>query len=168
MLGRGRIRGAGRCRQDGIASIHPGLTRSLRTRLWRVVPLLPLLAGLVGAHPAPARADPWYRSTPILGVVDAGRQLQAAHKANAGWDRIVFLWQEIQPYDPTDWYLDRYLDRFGLRKQLESGLPLVAVVQGTPGWAAGDWRDGAAGVPTGLNYAVENKENTFGRFMLRL
>ena len=164
-------RGSGatlRRRRVGPPPIRPGLSRWLRARLRCVVPPLLLLAALVGAYPAPTLADPWYRSSPLLGVVDAGRQLQAAHKANAGWDRIVFLWQEIQPYDPTDWYLDRYLDRFGLRKQLESGLPLVAVVQGTPGWAAGDPRDGAAGVPTGLNYAVENRENNFGRFMLRL
>jgi hypothetical protein len=168
MPSRGRVRGATTRRHGGDAAVRPRLSHRLCTWTARVVSLAILLTGLFAALPSPALADPWYRPSPILGVVDAGRQLQAAHKVNVGWDRIVFLWQEIQPHDPTDWYLDRYLDQFGLRKQLESGLPLIAVVQGTPGWAAGDWRDGAAGVPTGLNYAVENKENNFGRFMLRL
>ena len=105
----------------------------------------------------------------MLGVIDSGRQLQAAHAAGATWDRVVFLWQEIQPYNPTDWYLDRYLDRTGLRTVLQkSDLPLVAVVQGTPGWAAGNWHDGAAAIPTGLDYPVDDPHNFFGLFMQRL
>src|SRR4029079_8020139 len=33
---------------------------------------------------------------------------------------------------------------------------------------ATDWHDGAAAVPTGLEYAVDDPRNTFGQFMLRL
>ncbi len=129
------------------------------------------LAVVIVALPLPsssASADPWYRPDTVLGVIDAGRQAQVAAGANVGWDRVLFLWQEIQPNDPTDWYLDRYLDRSGLRKTLDSGLPIVAVVQGTPTWAAGTRTDGAGAVPTGLDYPVDNPRNTFGRFMLRL
>ena len=128
-----------------------------------------LVAGLLLAEAPPAAADPWYRPQPMLGVIDAGRQLQAAHAVGATWDRVVFLWQEIQPYNPTDWYLDRYLDRTGLRTVLQkSDLPLVAVVQGTPGWAAGNWHDGAAAIPTGLDYPVDDPHNFFALFMQRL
>jgi hypothetical protein len=128
-----------------------------------------LVCALVILVPAsPAAADRWYQPRPMLGIVDAGRQIGAAHAAGASWDRVVFLWQEIQPYNPTDWYLDRYLDRTGLRAVLKSNLPLVAVVQGTPGWAAGDWHDGASAIPTGLDYPVDDPHNYFGLFMQRL
>jgi hypothetical protein len=45
---------------------------------------------------------------------------------------------------------------------------VVGVVQGTPAWADGDYRDGASGVPTGLDYPVDDSRNTFGQFMLKL
>ncbi len=142
--------------------LTPGLRRALRT-----MQALGLGLALI-VPPAAVHADPWYRSETVLGVIDAGRQVQVAVGANVGWDRVLFLWQEIQPSDPTDWYLDRYLERSGLRKTLESGLPVVAVVQGTPTWAAGTRSDGAGAVPTGLDYPVDDPHNTFGRFMLRL
>jgi hypothetical protein len=124
---------------------------------------------LLGALlPGNAGADRWYETPRMLGAVDASRQPQLAGQANVGWDRVLFLWQEIQPYGPGDWYLDRYLQQTGQDKRLESGLPAVAVVQGTPGWAAGNWRDGASGVPTGLDLPVDDPNNTFGQFMLRL
>lgn len=139
----------------------PGQAR----RVLRIVLGL-LLIGVV--LPTPAAADRWYVRERVLGVVDAGRQPEAARQANVGWDRVVFLWQEIQPNGPDDWYLDRYLDRAGLRKSLQSGLPLFAVVQGTPSWAAGNVRDGAGAVPTGLDLPVTDPRNTLGHFMLRL
>ncbi|MGI9147089.1 MAG: hypothetical protein ACR2IK_11135 [Chloroflexota bacterium] len=125
--------------------------------------LLPLLGNAV-----PANADRWYSPTPVLGIVDAGRQATAAHQAGASWDRALFLWQAIQPNGPGDWTLDTYLDQAKLRPTLAAGFPLAGVVQGTPGWAAGDYRDGASGVPTGLDYPVDDPRNTFGQFMLRL
>jgi hypothetical protein len=130
----------------------------------------PLLASaLLLAQASPAAADRWYKPQPLFGLIDGSRQLQAAHAAGSTWDRVVFLWQEIQPYNSTDWYLDRYLERTGLRTILsKSNLPLVAVVQGTPGWAAGDWRDGAAAIPTGLDYPIDDPHNVFALFMQRL
>ena len=104
----------------------------------------------------------------MLGAIDASRQPMLAAQANVGWDRVLFLWQEIQPNGPGDWYLDRYLAQTGQTARLKSGIPAVAVVQGTPGWAAGNWRDGASGVPTGLDLPVDDPNNNFGRFMLRL
>jgi hypothetical protein len=117
---------------------------------------------------APAAADRWYAPTPVLGIVDAGRQADAARQAGATWDRALFLWQVIQPNSASDWQLDGYLDQARLRPTLAAGIPTVGVIQGTPGWAAGDWRDGASAVPSGLDYPPEDPRNTFGQFMLRL
>ena len=129
--------------------------------------LLLLLATLVDTA-APVAADRWYAPAPMLGIVDAGRQAPAAREAGASWDRALFLWQEIQRNGPAEWTLDAYVDQSRLRPTLASGIPVVGVVQGTPGWAAGDARDGASGVPTGLDYPPDDPRNTFGQFMLRL
>ncbi len=136
-------------------------------RRLRLAPLL-LAAAVLAAQAMPAFADRWWDTQAIIGVVDAGRQPDAARRAGVGWDRVQFLWQEIQPSSSSDWTLDRYLDQTGQRKILASGRPIVAVVQGTPGWAAGNWHDGASGVPTGLDYPPDDPKNNFGRFMLRL
>jgi hypothetical protein len=129
---------------------------------------LAVALALVVLMPSTVSADRWYETPRMLGAIDASRQPMLAAQANVGWDRVLFLWQEIQPNGPGDWYLDRYLAQTGQTARLRSGLPAVAVVQGTPGWAAGNWRDGASGVPTGLDLPVDDPNNNFGRFMLRL
>ena len=133
----------------------------------RLLAALCLLLSLIGG-PTPAAADRWFAPSPVLGIVDAGRDASAAHQAGASWDRALFLWQSIQPNGPNDWALDSYLDQSKLKPTFSSGFPVVGVVQGTPGWAAGDWHDGASAVPTGLDYPVDDPRNTFGQFMLRL
>lgn len=131
--------------------------------------LIVVVTGLLFAQSVvPAVADRWYSATPVLGIIDAGRDANAARRAGASWDRALFLWQLIQPNGPSDWALDSYLDYARLKPTLSSGIPIVGVVQGTPGWADGDWHDGASGVPVGLNYAFDDPRNTFGQFMLRL
>ncbi|MCA1648195.1 MAG: hypothetical protein LC797_22960, partial [Chloroflexi bacterium] len=129
--------------------------------------LLVVAANLLSST-APVAADRWYAPAPLLGIVDAGRQPAAARQAGASWDRALFLWQGIQPNGPSDWALDTYLDQNHLKPTLGAGLPVVGVVQGTPGWAATDWHDGASAVPSGLDLPVDDPRNTFGQFMLRL
>ena len=128
-----------------------------------------LFCGVVlASSSAPAAADPWYRSNPVLGIIDAGRQAPAARTAGASWDRALFLWQLIQPNSQNDWNLDSYVDQAQLTKSFTSGVQTIGVVQGTPGWAAADWHDGASAVPAGLDYATDDPRNAFGQFMLRL
>jgi hypothetical protein len=104
----------------------------------------------------------------VLGIIDAGRDANAARKAGATWDRALFLWQLIQPNNANDWLLDNYVKQANLDTTLSTGIPVVGVVQGTPGWADTDYHDGAAGVPTGLDYPVDDPRNTFGQYMLKL
>ena len=123
---------------------------------------------IVASGTLPAAADRWYDSSPVLGIIDASRQPAAARRAGATWDRALFLWQLVQPNGPSDWALDSYVSRARLDTTLSTGLPVVGVVQGTPAWADTDYHDGAAGVPTGLDYPVDDPRNTFGQYMLRL
>jgi hypothetical protein len=126
------------------------------------------LGALLVSNVPPAAADRWYQPSPMLGIVDAGREPRAATQAGATWDRALFLWQQIQPNAPSDWQLDQYVDQARLAPTLQAGMPVAGVVQGTPAWADTDWHDGAAGVPTGLDYPIEDPRNTFGQFMQRL
>jgi hypothetical protein len=129
---------------------------------------LALVLSTLLADAAPVNADRWYAPAPLLGIVDASRQMVDAQQAGATWDRALFLWQEIQPNGASDWTLDRYVDQNGLRPTLEARMPVVGVVQGTPIWAAVNWRDQAAAVPSGLEFAFDDPRNTFGQYMLRL
>src|SRR5690348_5216328 len=100
----------------------------------QVVSAVALSLMLCASGGMPVAADPWYASAPVLGIVDAGRSPQAASRAGATWDRALFLWQLIQPNGPNDWTLTSYVDQARLSTTLNGGLPVVGVVQGTPGW----------------------------------
>src|SRR5438477_9841313 len=89
----------------------------------RVLAAIALIA-LIGSDAAPALADRWFAPTPVLGIVDAGRQANAALQAGATWDRALFLWQLIQPNGPSDWALDGYLDQARRRPTLAAGMPV--------------------------------------------
>src|SRR5205807_4445657 len=97
-------------------------------RVRRALAVLCVVALLVG-DAAPVAADRWYSATPVLGIVDAGRQAVAARAAGATWDRALFLWQLIQPDGPNDWTLDKYVNQQRLNQTLSAGLPIVGVVQ---------------------------------------
>src|SRR5216683_1315514 len=81
-------------------------TRSVpqNDRVRRVSLGLLVLAASFVSSAAPVAADRWYAPSPVLGIVDAGRQPVAARQAGATWDRALFLWQLIQPNGPTDWH----------------------------------------------------------------
>ncbi len=134
----------------------------------RITLALALSLLLVASGTLPAAADRWYSSAPVLGIIDAGRDADAARRAGATWDRALFLWQLIQPDNANDWNLDSYVKQAKLDTTLSTGIPVVGIVQGTPGWADTDYHDGAAGVPTGLDYPVDDPRNTFGQYMLKL
>ena len=89
-------------------------------RVRRALAVLCVVALLVG-DAAPVAADRWYSETPVLGIVDAGRQAAAAREAGATWDRALFLWQLIQPNGPSDWALDTYIDQANLKTTLSAG-----------------------------------------------
>src|SRR5258708_7732721 len=115
-------------------------------RVRRVLLGLLVLAASLGSSAAPVAADRWYAPSPVLGIVDAGRQPNAARQ----------------------WALATYIDQATLKTTLSAGLPVVGVVQGTPVWAATDWHDAASAVPSGLDLPVDDPRNTFGQFMLHL
>src|SRR4029077_314370 len=103
-----------------VALMRTSLMRRCAPRLLAAL----LVAGLLLSSAGPVAADRWYAETPVLGIIDAGRQAPAASRAGASWDRALFLWQQIQPNSANDWTLDAWVDSARLKPTLSDSIPL--------------------------------------------
>ena len=83
---------------------------------------------------------------PRFGIVEAYVNPGAATEAGAGYTRIVLRWDVIQPGSRDDWKPANLPDPF-IAGELAAGRQVVAVLIGTPGWAAANPADGARAVP---------------------
>ncbi len=83
---------------------------------------------------------------PRFGIVEAYVNAAAATEAGAGYTRIVLRWDVIQPAGPDDWKPANVPDPF-VTAELAAGRQVMAVLIGTPAWAARNPADGARAVP---------------------
>ena len=83
---------------------------------------------------------------PRLGIVEAFVNADAATEAGAGYSRIILRWDVIQPDGPADWKPANVPDPF-VAAELAAGREVVAILIGTPKWAAVKPEDGASAVP---------------------
>ncbi|MCX7707607.1 MAG: hypothetical protein N2204_06340 [Anaerolineae bacterium] len=100
-----------------------------------------LLIGLLA--PAAARAAP---PDPRFGIVETFVNPAAAAEAGAGYTRIILRWDVIQPASRDDWKPANVPDPL-IEAELAAGRQVVAVLIGTPAWAAINPADGARAVP---------------------
>ena len=96
-----------------------------------------------------------------FGVVEAYVDPRAASDLGAGWTRITFRWDEIQPDNPDQWYLPVTDEQVAL--ELSQGRQIVGMVTHIPVWATDP--TAALGVPTGLDQAVESPDNLWASFL---
>ncbi len=97
-----------------------------------------------------------------FGVVEAYAAPNAATALGAGWTRVTFRWNEIQPNGPHEWNVAPISDQT-LNHELAQGREVVGLLVATPGWAT-DW-DAGSGVPRGLNLPVDHPENLWAGFV---
>ncbi len=133
-----------------------------------VVALLGLLGGLLLVGPAKAQSEAEATPTPVdprFGVVEAFWEPAEAADLQVGWDRILFLWHEIQPTGPEDWNTLHVLEEWLVDAE-ENGRTVVGLLKSTPPWAA----DGEpyAGVPRGLYLPVDDPENLWANYVRRV
>jgi hypothetical protein len=83
---------------------------------------------------------------PRFGIVEAFVNAPAADEAGAGYSRIILRWDVIQPDGPLDWKPANVPDPF-VAAELAAGREVVAILIGTPRWAAVKPEDGARAVP---------------------
>ncbi len=83
---------------------------------------------------------------PRFGIVEAFVNGAAATEAGAGYTRIILRWDVIQPAGRDDWKPANVPDPL-IDAELAAGRQVVAVLIGTPAWAARNPADGARSVP---------------------
>jgi hypothetical protein len=100
--------------------------------IWRTLILLLLLMTLIAPQHAAAQTTP---PDPRFGVVEAFVNPEATTEAGAGYTRIILRWDVIQPGGPADWKPANVPDPM-VAAELAAGREVVAVLIGTPAWAA--------------------------------
>jgi hypothetical protein len=83
-------------------------------------------------EPLPADTQPAF--DPRFGIVDSFLNTNEANAAGAGWTRIIFRWDVVQPGGPSDWKPTNVPDTF-IDAEVAAGREVAAVLIGTPGWA---------------------------------
>jgi hypothetical protein len=124
-----------------------------------IVSLL-LLLTLGPLAPSTGAGGPDYR----FGVIEAYEAPWAANELGAGWTRVTFRWNEIQPDGPDQWNLPITDDQLAL--ELAQGRQVVGLVTNTPAWA----NDGSRGigVPQGLYLGHNDPNNEWATFLRAL
>jgi hypothetical protein len=84
--------------------------------------------------PAPAAAPAEQPYDARFGIVDSFVNTAEANAAGAGWTRVFFRWDVIQPAGPSDWKPTNVPDTL-LDAEIAAGREVAAVLIGTPAWA---------------------------------
>ncbi len=102
-----------------------------------LAPFAPLVAPGAAQSPPP---------DPRFGIVETYVNATAATEAGAGYSRIIFRWDLIQPGGLNDWKPANVPDPY-IAAELAAGRQVVAVLIGTPAWAAADGSQSPKAVP---------------------
>ncbi len=100
-----------------------------------------------------------------FGVVESYTAPQAANALGAGWTRVTFEWNQIQPNHVGEWNEHPVADAT-LNAEVAAGREIVGLISATPGWAI-DHSKGM-GVPAGLYLPSDQPENTWATFVRAL
>lgn len=140
----------------------PKATRTLQ-RLW---PRLFLTATLVAATLFSAKPPPTVGAQSItdrrFGAVETYAAPTEATALGAGWTRVTFEWNRIQPNGPHEWNVVPISDQ-ALADELAQGRQVTGLLITTPGWAT-DTAIGP-GVPQGLYLPTNDPNNHWANFV---
>jgi len=99
---------------------------------------------------------------PRFGVVEAYAAPSEATALGAGWTRVTFEWNKIQPRSPNEWNVTPISDE-ALTNELNRGRQVVGLLVTTPGWATDT--DIGPGVPQGLYLPTDDPNNLWAKFV---
>src|SRR5437764_6787056 len=87
------------------------------------------------AYAAPASVGPVADTR--FGIAEGFRNPAVMADLNAGWERLLLPWDQIQPDKPSDFSrLGQTLTRAQLQTELDRGTRIAGLFQFTPAWAA--------------------------------
>ena len=135
------------------------MTRTLWTHLGLIAILLAsILLNLNSQATVGAQSVPDHR----FGVVEAYAAPAEASVLGAGWTRVTFEWNRIQPTGPEEWNVTPISDST-LANELGRGRQVVGLLITTPGWTT-DMGIGP-GVPQGLYLPTDDPNNHWANFV---
>lgn len=111
-----------------------------------------------------AQEAPW---DPRFGVVEAFWDTQAAVEGGAAWERILFMWSQLQPYGPDDWNTLHVPEEW-LQSAAAQGRQVVGLLKNTPSWAAEGDPNLEASPPRGLDLPIDDPGNLWATFVRRV
>jgi hypothetical protein len=104
-------------------------------RITRVLQLISLFSlTILALLTPPAMAQEPTPVDPRFGIVDSYVNIDEANAAGAGWTRVIFRWDVVQPAGAGDWKPSNVPDTF-IDSEIAAGREVVAVLIGTPAWA---------------------------------
>jgi hypothetical protein len=134
----------------------------MRPEARSVVLVVILLLHLLFILQAPVNVTASGVPDPRFGVIEAYQAPAAATTLGAGWTRVTFPWNEIQPNGPEEWNVVPISDD-ALANELAQGRQVVGLLVTTPGWATD--LDAGPGVPKGLHLPVDADANLWAEFV---
>lgn len=136
-----------------------------RQILLNLVALGLLLAPLVAAaRPAPTSAAAQIPDA-RFGIVETFYAPADANASGAGWTRVTFEWNQIQPDGPESWVEYPVPDAV-LDAERAAGREVVGLLVTAPGWA---WTQfGGKNVPAGLELPTDDPRNLWATFVRQI
>lgn len=123
--------------------------------------LIAVLGRGAGAKPANAQNA----HDPRFGVIEAFWAPNEAAALGVGWERILFYWNQLQPFGPEDWNSMHVPDEW-LAMAAAQGRTVVGLLKNTPTWASDSGL--AASVPRGLYLPVDDPGNLWAEYTRRV
>ena len=101
-----------------------------------------------------------------LGIAEGFRNPQVMADIQAGWERLILPWDQIQPNGPNDFsHLGITISSGQLQSELDRGVHVVGLLEFTPGWASANPDAGLRSPPKNLDLAFDDPNNYWGRFV---
>ena len=136
---------------------------------WKAVSAMVVTAIVIGQlmmiQPVTAQDDETPATPdPRFGAIESFWAAEEAAELGAGWERILFYWNQIQPTGPDDWntlhVLEEWLDEANAQDR-----QVLGVLKNTPEWAwSPDGEPSAAAVPNGLYLPVSDPNNLWAAY----
>ena len=133
-----------------------------------IISLLLLLAGLLHGPSTPAAAQEEPPAPTVdhrFGAIESFWAAEEAADLGVGWERILFYWNEIQPFGPDSWNTLHVMEEW-LHEANAHDRTVVGVLKNTPLWATDS--PYASGVPYGLYLPDDDPENLWANYVRRV
>jgi len=151
---------------NALVGLSSSVNSFIMSRNYRKITLLLFLLSLLGNPAAPVReVEAQGALDSRFGAVEAFWAPNEAAALGIGWERLLFYWNQLQPFGPADWNTLHVADEW-LAEAAAQGRTVIGLLKNTPQWAT----DGppSSGVPRGLFLPIDDPGNLWATFTRRV